>query len=80
LSGVISDVDSTQKQLVLDKFQAATFIMTDKEIKEIQEGTRPRAIEKAVKAMANKINLSIFNLYKRGLSGCGISWCNSVRD
>jgi hypothetical protein len=64
LAGVISDVSSIKKQLVLDKFQAATFVMTDKELKEVQEGTRPRAIEKAVKALAFKINASIFGLYK----------------
>jgi hypothetical protein len=61
---VISDVDSTQQQIILNKFKATTFLMTDKEIKEIQEGTRPRAIEKAVKAMANQINSDIFSLYK----------------
>lgn len=61
---VISDVVAQQKNLVLNQFKAVTFNMTDKELKEIQEGTRPRAIEKAIKALANTINLSIFGLYK----------------
>jgi hypothetical protein len=63
-SGVISDVDATNRQILLNKFKAVTFLMTDKEMKEIQEGTRPRAIEKAVKALANQINSDIFSLYK----------------
>ena len=63
-SGVLSDVVAQQKNLVLNKFKAVTFNMTDKELKEIQEGTRPRAIEKAIKALANTINADIFGLYK----------------
>jgi hypothetical protein len=61
---VLSDVVAQQKNLTLNKFKAVTFNMTDKELKEIQEGTRPRAIEKAIKALANTINLDIFGLYK----------------
>jgi hypothetical protein len=76
LAGVISDVNSTKKQLVLNKFQAATFVMTDKEIKEVQEGTRPRAIEKAVKALANKINSEIFALYKEVYNVVGTAGVN----
>ena len=63
-SAVLSDVVAQQKNLVLNKFKAVTFNMTDKELKEVQEGTRPRAIEKAVKALANEINSDIFGLYK----------------
>ena len=63
-SGVLSDVVAQQKNLTLNKFKAVTFNMTDKELKEIQEGTRPRAIEKAIKALANTINSDIFSLYK----------------
>lgn len=61
---VLSDVKAQQKNLTLNKFKAVTFNMTDKELKEVQEGTRPRAIEKAVKALANAINADIFSLYK----------------
>jgi hypothetical protein len=75
-SNIISDVASTKKQLVLNKFQAATFVMTDKEIKEVQEGTRPRAIEKAVKALANKINSEIFALYKEVYNVVGTAGVN----
>lgn len=75
-SNVISDVASAKKQLVLNKFQAATFVMTDKEIKEVQEGTRPRAIEKAVKALANKINSEIFALYKEVYNVVGTAGVN----
>lgn len=62
--GVISDIEATKKQIVLDQFKGVTFVLTDKEIYEIQNGTRPRAIEKAVKSLANTIDLSILNLYK----------------
>lgn len=61
---VLSDVSAIQRNLSLDKFKAVTFNMTDKEVKEVQEGTRPRAIEKAIKALANQINSDIFGLYK----------------
>jgi len=62
--GIISDISATKKQLVLNQFKAVTFRLTDKEIYEIQNGTRPRAIEKAVKALANDIDVALLNLYK----------------
>jgi len=63
-TNIMSDITSVKKTLALNKFKAVTFTLTDKEIKEIQNGTRPRAIEKAVKALANQVDVDLLNLYK----------------
>ncbi len=65
-SGVKSDVASTQKTITLNKFKAVTFDLTDKEIYEIMNGTRTRAIEKAVKALAKQVNTDIFDAAYKG--------------
>lgn len=63
-SGVKSDISSIKREVELNQFEAVTFDLTDKEIQEIQNGTRPRALEKAVAAMATRIDTQILSLYK----------------
>lgn len=70
-SSVISDVKSIEKQLLLNNFKAVTFKLTDKEIKEIQSGTRPKALEKAVKALANKVDRDLLGLYREVYQSTG---------
>jgi hypothetical protein len=72
-TNIMSDVVASQRKILLNKFKAVTFKLTDKEIKEIQEGTRPRAIEKAVKALANQINGDIMALYKEVYNYVGVA-------
>ena len=64
-SGVKSDISSVKSTINLNNFKAVTFDLTDKEIKEIQDGTRPRALEKAIAAMATQVDSDILSLYKK---------------
>ncbi len=63
-SGIKSDITSKKKEITLSNFEAVTFDLTDKEVQEIQNGTRPRALEKAISAMATRVDSQILSLYK----------------
>lgn len=52
--------------LVLDQWHEAPFTLSDKEIAEVQNSSEYRLqnVDQAIKALANKVNVSLFNLYK----------------
>jgi len=61
----LADVASVNYPLTLSNWRETAFVMTDKELQEVADGTRSKAIEKAVQALANYIDLSILNLYQK---------------
>ena len=70
---VISDVTAVKRQLNLNNFEAATFRMADKDLFEVANGTRNRAVEKAVQALCRSINSSIFSVYRQVYNVTGVA-------
>lgn len=55
----VSDVTGSKRQLQLNRWKEVIFRFTDKEMMEIREGTEQSALSKAVKALADQVNLDL---------------------
>lgn len=79
---VPEDVAPTLVSIPLDQWQYADFTMTDKDLKEIQEGYLPIQAEAAVKALANKVDGDLLALGSQfyGVSGGFNLPVNDVAD
>ena len=55
-----NDIKGIKRNLRLNYWKKSSFPFTDKEVTEIRAGTVPRALAGAVRAVANAVNLSIF--------------------
>jgi hypothetical protein len=66
-----ADVAPTHVRLQLDQWYEAPFYLTDKDFLEVQNGTIPMQATEAIKALANKVDQDILNLYKQvfGVAG-----------
>lgn len=56
-------VTPTKVNIPLDQWKEAPFFMSDKDLLEAQDGTVSMQVTEAVKALADVVNLYIFNLY-----------------
>lgn len=54
-----NSVTSTAKTITLDQWHECPYPITDKEIYDVQQGIWPRALDEAVKALANKVDTDI---------------------
>jgi len=59
-----ADVAPTKVAIALSEWWEAPFYLTDKDVLEVMDGTIPMQASEAVKAVANKVDQDILNLYK----------------
>jgi hypothetical protein len=65
-----TDVSPTKKQIVLDQWKEAAFVLSDKEREEAMNGTIPMQATEAIKALANAVDDHILSKYT-GIYGYG---------
>jgi hypothetical protein len=71
-SAGFNNLTSTSKTITLDKWEEVAYPITDKEIFEVQDGIWPRALDEAVKALANKIDVDILTcMYQKSYETVG---------
>ena len=69
----MNDVASDNYPVSLNEWEESPFVMTDKEVAEIAEGVRSKSIEEAVRALANRIDLSVIeNAYRASYNFVGV--------
>ena len=59
-----ADADLDGVNIALNKWREAPFYMTDKDFRDVAEGTMPMIASEAIRALANYVNSQIFACYK----------------
>lgn len=66
-------VSPTKVSIALDQWYEAPFFLTDKEMLEVMSGSIPLQAQEAVKALANRVDIDLLNLYKSVYGWAGVA-------
>jgi len=73
-AGGFNNLTATSKSITLNKWEECAYPITDKEIFDVQNGIWPRALDEAVKAVANKIDTDILTaMYQKSYNVVGVA-------
>jgi hypothetical protein len=58
-----TDINPTTRAISLSNWKETGFVLSDKELKEVENGVLPMQASEAIKGLANAVNVSCYNLF-----------------